>query len=72
MATTMFFEKRVLDPTKSGLEVHLEVGRTSFPGFNTVYLNFNGNSVQMDEATAREFIAAVENLGSYLGFSQYK
>nr|WP_321455048.1 hypothetical protein [uncultured Cohaesibacter sp.] len=76
MATTMYFEKEIKDQDKEN-SLFVEFGRSSYyagcrledgsEGQDSIYLNVNGSSVLMDVETAREFVNAAAQVGSYLG-----
>lgn len=70
MATTMFFEQTVNDMEKKDTKITLEFGRSSFYRENLMYLTVDGKSVIVNEKTGREIFAAMQSLGSYLGYDR--
>jgi hypothetical protein len=73
MATTMFFEKTIVDQDERS-SMQVELGRSSFysgcnvksgEGKDSIYLTVDGNTVIMDWKTAQEFVEAVQAVGRY-------
>ena len=66
MATTMYFEETIRD--QGGSEsMDVEFGRSSYYTEDSIYLTVNGETVIMDRATAKRFVAAVVSVGHYHG-----
>ena len=67
MATTMYFEEVIHDQGKKS-SMEIEFGRSSFYPEDSIYLVVDGKMVIMDRATAKRFVDAIVDLGSYHGF----
>lgn len=67
MATTTYFEERVIDQGKKS-HLDIELGRSSFYPEDSIYLSVDGKLVIMDKATAKRFVEAVATVGRYHGF----
>jgi hypothetical protein len=67
MATTTYFEEIVRDQGDKA-SMKIELGRSSFYPEDSIYLTVDGKTVIMDRATAKRFVEAVVEVGSYHGF----
>ena len=76
MATTTYFEETVEDQGKK-TKLVVELGRSSFyagcktpsgEGEDSIYLKIDDTFLVMDRATAKRFVEAVNDVGSYHGF----
>ena len=66
MATTMYFEETIEDQGgKNSMDI--EIGRSSFYPEDSVYISVDGNTVIMDRSTAKRFVNAVADVGTYHG-----
>lgn len=66
MATTMYFEETVKDQGDE-ITMDIELGRSSYYPEDSIYLIVDGKTVIMDRATAKRFVNAVADVGSYHG-----
>jgi len=67
VATTVYFEEVIRDQGGKNT-MDLEVGRSSFYPEDSIYIRVGDETVIMDRATAKRFVAAVVSVGSYHGF----
>jgi hypothetical protein len=71
MATTCFFEAVIQDKKEPDGRMHLEFGRSSFYGGESLlYLNIDDKTLIVDEATGRKICDAMWELGVYLGYDK--
>jgi hypothetical protein len=68
MATTMFFEDRILDKERKTDAMDIEFGRSSFYKEDLVYLTVDGHTVIMNEEQGKSFCESMRRLGDYLGY----